>query len=74
MGERPGVFARIARMRDDGMAPQEIADQLNEEAVPTLFGSEKWWPSTIHTAMRYWRAGSGTELDQPLSSERRASA
>ena len=74
MSERPGVFARIARMRDDGMAPQEIADQLNEEAVPTLFGSEKWWPSTIHTAMRYWRAGSGTELDQPLSSERRARA
>lgn len=74
ISERQEVLARIARMRDDGMAPQEIADQLNEEAVPTLFGSEKWWPSTIHAAIRYWRAGSGTELDQPLSSERRARA
>jgi DNA invertase Pin-like site-specific DNA recombinase len=74
ISERQEVLARIARMRDDGMVPQEIADQLNEEAVPTLFGSEKWWPSTIHTAMRYWRAGSGTEVDQRLSSERRARA
>jgi DNA invertase Pin-like site-specific DNA recombinase len=74
MGERPGVFARIARMRDDDMAPQEIADQLNKEGVPTLFGTEKWRPSTIQTALRYWRAGSATNVEEPPSNERRARA
>ena len=74
MGERPGVFARIARMRDDDMAPQEIADQLNKEGVPTLFGTEKWRPSTIQTALRYRRAGSATNVEKPPSSERRARA
>jgi DNA invertase Pin-like site-specific DNA recombinase len=74
MSERPGVFARIARMRDDDMAPQEIADQLNEEGVPTLFGTEKWRPSTIETALRYWRAGSATNVEELPSNERRARA
>jgi len=74
MGERPGVFARIARMRDDDMAPQEIADQLNKEGVPTLFGTEKWRPSTIQTALRYWRAGSATNVEELPSNERNARA
>jgi DNA invertase Pin-like site-specific DNA recombinase/peptidoglycan hydrolase-like protein with peptidoglycan-binding domain len=74
MGERPGVFARIAKMRDDDMAPQEIADQLNEEGVPTLFGTEKWRPSTIQTALRYWRAGSATNVEELPPNERRARA
>ena len=73
--ERPGVFARIARMRDaDDMAPQEIADQLNEEGVPTLFGTERWRPSTIETALRYWRAGSAINVEELPSNERRARA
>jgi DNA invertase Pin-like site-specific DNA recombinase len=72
--ERPGVFARIARMRDDDMAPQEIADQLNKEGVPTLFGTEKWRPSTIQTALRYWRSGSATNVEDLPSNERRARA
>jgi peptidoglycan hydrolase-like protein with peptidoglycan-binding domain/DNA invertase Pin-like site-specific DNA recombinase len=73
--ERPGVFARIARMRDaDDMAPQEIADQLNEEGVPTLFGTEKWRPATIETALRYWRAGSAINVEELPSNERRARA
>ena len=74
MSERPGVFARIARMRDDDMAPQEIADQLNKEGVPTLFGTEKWRPSTIQTALRYWRAGSAANVEELPSDERRARA
>ena len=61
-------------MHDDDMSAQEIADRLNDEGVPTLFGGEKWWPSAIHTAMRYWRAGSVSALDQVLPNERRASA
>ena len=73
--ERPGVFARIARMRDaDDMAPQEIADQLNEEGVPTLFGTERWRPSTIETALRYWRAGSAINVEELPANERRARA
>jgi peptidoglycan hydrolase-like protein with peptidoglycan-binding domain len=72
--ERQGVLARIAGMRNDDMSPQEIADQLNDEGVPTLFGAEKWWPSTIRTAMRYWHAGSVPELDQLPSNARTASA
>jgi hypothetical protein len=35
---------------------QEIADQLNDEGVRTLFGAEQWWPSSVQTALRYWRA------------------
>jgi peptidoglycan hydrolase-like protein with peptidoglycan-binding domain/DNA invertase Pin-like site-specific DNA recombinase len=74
MSERAGVFARIARMRDDDIAPQEIADQLNREGVPTLFGTEKWRPSTIQTALRYWRSGSATNVEELPSNERRARA
>ncbi len=74
ISERPEVLARIATMHDDDMAAQEIADQLNEEGVPTLFGTEKWWPSTIQTALRYWRAGSATGRDRLPSNERRTRA
>ena len=72
--ERQEDLARIARMHHDDMSAQEIADRLNDEGVPTLFGGEKWWPSAIHTAMRYWRAGSVSALDQVLPNEGRASA
>jgi DNA invertase Pin-like site-specific DNA recombinase len=74
ISERPEVLERIASMREDDMSPQEIADQLNDEGVPTLFGTEKWWPSSIHTAMRYRRAGSASRFDQLPSTDRRASA
>ena len=46
ISERPEVLERIAGMHEADMAPQEIADQLNDEGVPTLFGTEKWWPSS----------------------------
>ena len=46
------------------MAPEEIADELNEERVPTLFGTQKWWPSSVQTGLRYWRAGSVARLEQ----------
>jgi peptidoglycan hydrolase-like protein with peptidoglycan-binding domain/DNA invertase Pin-like site-specific DNA recombinase len=74
ISERQDDLARIARMHDEDMSAQEIADRLNNEGVPTLFGGEKWWPSAIHTAMRHWRAGSVAALDQVLPNERRASA
>ena len=54
------------------MALQEIADQLNDEGVPTLFGTQKWWPSSVQTGLRYWRAGSVARLEQLPSPERSA--
>jgi DNA invertase Pin-like site-specific DNA recombinase/peptidoglycan hydrolase-like protein with peptidoglycan-binding domain len=72
ISERPEVLERIARMREADMAVQDIADALNAEGVPTLFGTEKWWPSSIQSALRYWRAGTAPRLDRLPSPERRA--
>jgi DNA invertase Pin-like site-specific DNA recombinase len=56
--DRAEVLERIAELHGSGLEVQEIADQLNDEGVRTLFGTEKWWPSTVQTALRYWRARS----------------
>jgi DNA invertase Pin-like site-specific DNA recombinase len=56
--DRAEVLERIATLHGSGLEVQEIADRLNDEGVRTLFGTEKWWPSTVQTALRYWRAGS----------------
>jgi len=72
ISERPEVLERIGRMHEAGMAPEEIADELNEERVPTLFGTQKWWPSSVETGLRYWRAGSVARLDKLPSPERSA--
>jgi DNA invertase Pin-like site-specific DNA recombinase/peptidoglycan hydrolase-like protein with peptidoglycan-binding domain len=75
ISERPEILERIAHMRENGMSQQEIADELNLDRVPTLFGTEKWWPSSVGAAMRYWRAGSQTRIDKlPATNGRRASA
>ena len=65
--ERGEVLEHIAALHGSGLEAQEIADQLNDEGVRTLFGSEKWWPSSVQTALRYWRARSA-----PSSLARRA--
>jgi DNA invertase Pin-like site-specific DNA recombinase len=54
--DRGAVLERIAALHGSGLEAQEIADQLNDEGVRTLFGTEKWWPSSVETALRYWRA------------------
>jgi DNA invertase Pin-like site-specific DNA recombinase len=72
ISERPEVLERIGRMHEAGMAPEEIADELNEERVPTLFGTQKWWPSSVQTGLRYWRAGSVARLDKLPPPERSA--
>jgi DNA invertase Pin-like site-specific DNA recombinase len=56
--ERAELLERITTLHDSGLEPQEIADQLNDERVPTLFDTERWWPSSIQAALRYSRAGS----------------
>ena len=54
--ERGEILGRIAALHGSGLEAQEIADQLNDDGVRTLFGTEKWWPSSVQTALRYWRA------------------
>jgi DNA invertase Pin-like site-specific DNA recombinase/peptidoglycan hydrolase-like protein with peptidoglycan-binding domain len=56
--DRADLLERIATLHDSGLGSQEIADQLNDEHVPTLYETERWWPSTIQSALRYWRAAS----------------
>jgi hypothetical protein len=41
---------RIVSMRNRGMTFQAIADQLNDEGVPTLGGGLKWRPSSVRYA------------------------
>lgn len=55
-GARAELHRRLAAMEDDDMSLQEMADQLNAEGVPTLNGSDTWWPSGVRTALRYARA------------------
>jgi DNA invertase Pin-like site-specific DNA recombinase len=67
--ERPEVLGRVAEMADGGMSAEEIADQLNEEGVPTLFGTERWWPSSVQSGLRYWRAGAHQHDDTVAKAE-----
>jgi DNA invertase Pin-like site-specific DNA recombinase len=54
--DRADLLERIAALHDSGLGSQEIADQLNDEQVPTLYNTDRWWPSSIQAALRYWRA------------------
>ena len=56
LNDRPEVLGRIARMAASGMSEEEIAEQLNDEGVPTLFGTEQWRPSSVQASLRYGRA------------------
>jgi peptidoglycan hydrolase-like protein with peptidoglycan-binding domain/DNA invertase Pin-like site-specific DNA recombinase len=60
----PELEARIVTMRSEGMTLQAIADQLNNEGVPTLRGGQKWRPSSVQAAAGYRRPGhrSGGEV------------
>lgn len=51
----PGLTRRIAHMRAQGMTLQAIADQLNEEGVPTVRGGAKWRHSSVQAAAGYRR-------------------
>jgi DNA invertase Pin-like site-specific DNA recombinase len=64
----PELRERIARMREQGMTLQAIADVLNEEGVATLRGGAKWRPSSVQRATGYRRPPSpkpGIELPGP---------
>jgi peptidoglycan hydrolase-like protein with peptidoglycan-binding domain/DNA invertase Pin-like site-specific DNA recombinase len=51
----PALKQRILDMRSEGLTLQAIADQLNEEGVPTLRGGQLWRPSSVQAALGYRR-------------------
>jgi peptidoglycan hydrolase-like protein with peptidoglycan-binding domain/DNA invertase Pin-like site-specific DNA recombinase len=51
----PALKQRILDMRSEGMTLQAIADQLNEEGVPTMRGGALWRPSSVQAALGYRR-------------------
>jgi hypothetical protein len=71
--ERPDVLERVAAMHRDDMTPETIADQLNSEGVQTPSGADVWWPSTVQTALRYWRDQAPAPIEE-VALEQRASA
>jgi peptidoglycan hydrolase-like protein with peptidoglycan-binding domain/DNA invertase Pin-like site-specific DNA recombinase len=51
----PALKQRILDMRSEGLTLQGIADQLNEDGVPTLRGGQLWRPSSVQAALGYRR-------------------
>jgi DNA invertase Pin-like site-specific DNA recombinase len=43
------VRERIRREREQGATWSAIADQLNDDGVPTAQGGARWWPATVRT-------------------------
>jgi DNA invertase Pin-like site-specific DNA recombinase len=65
VSDRPELVQRIAAMRAANMTLQAIADQLNDEQIPTLRGGRKWRPSSIQAALGYRRPGPRDHLPSP---------
>jgi DNA invertase Pin-like site-specific DNA recombinase len=63
VADRPELTERITAMRTNGMTLQAIADQLNNEHVPTIRGGTKWRPSSVQAALGYRRPGSRSPRD-----------
>ena len=61
---RPAVLERIAAMHRDNVSLQAIADHLNAEREPTPTGGHVWWPTTVQTALRYWRADARAPMEE----------
>jgi DNA invertase Pin-like site-specific DNA recombinase len=53
---------RIVRMRSAGLTLQAIADELNEEGVPTPRGGVRWRPSSVQATLGYKRPGRWTPI------------
>jgi len=63
VADDPQLKERIVRMRAEGMTLQSIADQLNQEGVPTVRGGAKWRPSSVQAAAGYRRPPAGNRFD-----------
>ncbi|HEY7619092.1 MAG TPA: recombinase family protein [Solirubrobacteraceae bacterium] len=64
VSDRPDLAERIKAMRAANMTLQAIADQLNNEGVPTLRGGAMWRPSSVQAALGYRRPNHRNPLDQ----------
>jgi DNA invertase Pin-like site-specific DNA recombinase len=64
------LHQRILRMRTQGITLQAIADQLNEEGVPTVRGGAKWRPSSVQAATGYRRREQASWLPVEAAGER----
>lgn len=64
---KPKLKRRIVRMRAAGLTLQAIADELNEERIPTARGGTKWRPSSMQAALGYKRP---TRLRPRVKSDR----
>lgn len=58
----PALRERIRKMRAAGMTLQAIADQLNEEGIPTVRGGTKWRHSSVQSAAGYHRPSRSTPV------------
>jgi DNA invertase Pin-like site-specific DNA recombinase len=65
VSDRPELVQRIAAMRAANMTLRGIADQLNEEGVPTPRGGKQWRPSSIQAALGYRRPRPRDQLPSP---------
>jgi DNA invertase Pin-like site-specific DNA recombinase len=65
VSDRPELVERIAAMRAANMTLRAIADQLNDEGVPTPRGGKKWRPSSIQAALGYRRPRPRDQLPSP---------
>jgi DNA invertase Pin-like site-specific DNA recombinase len=65
VSDRPELVERIATMRAANMTLQAIADQLNDEDIPTLRGGKQWRPSSIQAALGYRRPRPRDQLPSP---------
>ncbi len=77
VADDPDLSQRIAAMRAEGMTLQAIADQLNDEGVPTVRGGAKWRHSSVQAAAGYRRrerSGRETVLSRPIAAGDQRSA
>jgi DNA invertase Pin-like site-specific DNA recombinase len=65
VSDRPELLQRIWAMRAANMTLQAIANQLNDEQIPTLRGGSKWRPSSIQAALGYRRPSPRDHLPSP---------
>ena len=74
---KPKLKRRIVRMRAAGLTLQAIADELNEEGIPTARGGAKWRPSSVQAALGYKRPArrdpAGRNSDRKEKGDLRAS-
>jgi DNA invertase Pin-like site-specific DNA recombinase len=72
VGDQPDLADRITAMRAAGMTLQAIANQLNNEGVPTMRGGVMWRPSSVQAALGYRRPATRGPRDQFPTLEDRA--